>query len=209
MPPANYPPGPDGNTPTGSNSVIGGNVANSDNTYSGGLSFHSPNLVLGASNGTTLTGGFNFDLPLATVAAFTNDALNFAGASNSAAQGGFASIYKGAEAGIIDTEAGASDIAQKAMAGSANTNNAAMTMQNVKPFSMADLSGFVRDTAAPSLPMLTQPRSIAEYQTEQMSNMPNGGMQMSAGQAAASGGASGGSGINWGSIIGTVASFFL
>lgn len=56
----------------------------SDNKYTGGLTFNSPAFQLGAMNGAAINGGLSFDLPLATVAAFNQQALDFTttGASN-------------------------------------------------------------------------------------------------------------------------------
>ena len=60
----------------------------SDNTYAGGIFFAPPAFQLGAANGSQINGGFTFDLPLATVASFTNRALDFS-ANNSANNRGF------------------------------------------------------------------------------------------------------------------------
>lgn len=60
----------------------------SDNKYAGGITFSPPAFQLGAANGTQINGGFTFDLPLATVASFTNRALDFS-ANNSAINRGF------------------------------------------------------------------------------------------------------------------------
>lgn len=57
-------------------------ITGGSNTYAGGINYGSPALLLGASNGAATTGGLSFDLPLATVAAFTNNALQFS-ANNS------------------------------------------------------------------------------------------------------------------------------
>lgn len=60
-------------------------VQGSDNVYSGGLSFGGSPL-----NTSTGAGGFQFDLPLATIAAFNAQALNFTSA-NSAGNKAFVS----------------------------------------------------------------------------------------------------------------------
>lgn len=49
----------------------------SDNQYKGGLTFNSSNFIVGASSGQNINGGFNFDLPLATVAQFNSQSLDF------------------------------------------------------------------------------------------------------------------------------------
>lgn len=61
----------------------------SSNQFSGGLSYQAPIFQLGMSSGT-VGGGFNFDLPLATIAAFNNQALNFL-SQNTANNQGFLS----------------------------------------------------------------------------------------------------------------------
>jgi hypothetical protein len=67
----------------------------SDNNYAGGITYAAQPFILGAANGTAINGGFNFDLPLATVASFTNRALDFS-ANNSKNAMGFVK-------GVIDT----------------------------------------------------------------------------------------------------------
>jgi hypothetical protein len=66
-----------------------------DEHYAGSISYSPTGFILGASNGTAVNGGFNFDLPLATVAAFTNRALDFSAANSKNARS-FVS-------GVIDT----------------------------------------------------------------------------------------------------------
>lgn len=55
----------------------------SEDKYKGGLTFNAPLFSLGGFSGA-LNSGLSFDLPLATIAAFNNQALNFTttGASN-------------------------------------------------------------------------------------------------------------------------------
>lgn len=175
---------------------------NADNQYSGGIAFHSPQLVLGAANGTTLGGGFQFDLPLATVAAMTNDALNFTGNANSAAQAQFSATYAKAGKDYLDTQAGAADIAKFSMGKTEALQQLVMNNPNaVKPFTMGDLADWRQTPGA--LPALSQPKDLGYWQLE---NNKYTQQQQQQQQQAASGG---GGGINWGSIIGTVASFFL
>lgn len=49
----------------------------SDNIYAGGLTFDSASFSAGSYNGAAPGGGLHFDLPLATVAAFNGQAMNF------------------------------------------------------------------------------------------------------------------------------------
>ena len=192
-------------------------MSTSDNQYSGGISFHSPDLVLGAANNTTLTGGFNFDLPLATVAAMTNDALAFTSASNSAAQAQFSNTFTTAGRNYLDTQHGAADVVNASQDRLAASNKAVMSNPNaVKSFTMNDIAPFYQKPG--DLPTLNQPLPIAEYQRQQQQQQlnygyaaPGYGANVAAAASASAAPASGGgsSGVNWGSIIGTVASFFL
>ncbi len=178
----------------------------SDNTYSGGISFHSPNLVLGAANNTTLTGGFNFDLPLATVAAMTNDSLSFAGNANSAAQALFSSTYTTAGKNYLDTQAGAAAIAQKGMDQFTARGDSVLNNPNaVKPIGIDSLKQFMVQPGA--LPTLNQPAPLAQYQLQQQAQQL--AFQGTQQQQAAQQQQTQSSGINWAGIATTIASIFL
>lgn len=72
----------------------------SDNKYEGGLSFHSPSFQLGAMNGSAINGGFNFDLPLATVASFSNGALEFAAQGSTNRFGFLDNVFKTTQSNV-------------------------------------------------------------------------------------------------------------
>lgn len=74
-----------------------------NNTYAGGLSFSTPALQLGATNGATINSGFNFDLPLATVAAFQNRALNFSAKNTSNARGFLSGVLGNTQGAVSDS----------------------------------------------------------------------------------------------------------
>lgn len=100
------------------------------NQYAGGLSFSSPAFVLGAPNGTVINGGFNFDLPLATIAAFNNQALSFTQANTKAAFGFTKGAISQATSGVNQTVAGAQNF----------INNSLGTLSYINEFNQSSLN---------------------------------------------------------------------
>lgn len=84
-------------------------VIASNNNYTGGISFSSTALQLGAQNGAQVNGGFNFDLPLATVAAFTNNALSFSAKNSRQAQSFLGGVIGSTQSAVSDTNQQALD----------------------------------------------------------------------------------------------------
>jgi len=68
-------------------------ILGSDNKYAGGLSYSSPAFTM-SGGGASVNGGLTFDLPLATVAAFGQQALDFA-STNSTNNRGFLNAQLG------------------------------------------------------------------------------------------------------------------
>lgn len=100
------------------------NITSSSEQYSGGISYSAPQLVLSAGQGTAINGGFNFDLPLSTVAAFQNNALNFLAKNNTTNQGFLTGIINTAQ-----TQVGQSNGAALAAVNTANTTLASLQTQ--------------------------------------------------------------------------------
>lgn len=65
---------------------------------SGGLSYTAPSYSYGMT--TSNTGGLNFDLPLASVAAFTNTALNFSADNTQNAQGFLSGVIANSQSAV-------------------------------------------------------------------------------------------------------------
>ena len=70
-------------------------ATNPDNVYSGGLYYTTPSMI-----GGVVQGGFAFDLPLATVAHFNSQGLDFLAANSKNARSFFSGIMTGANAGV-------------------------------------------------------------------------------------------------------------
>ncbi|HKY44760.1 MAG TPA: CFI-box-CTERM domain-containing protein [Pyrinomonadaceae bacterium] len=66
---------------------------------SGSLGYTAPSFNYGATT-QAINGGYSFDLPLATVAAFTNNAMAFAERNTANAQGFFSGVFSNAQAGV-------------------------------------------------------------------------------------------------------------
>lgn len=73
-------------------------------TLQGGISYKPPTFNYGATS-QEITGGFSFDLPLATAAMFTNTALDFSATNTKNAQGFFSGVLARQQASL-DTVAG-------------------------------------------------------------------------------------------------------
>jgi len=84
-------------------------VMDSANQYTGGLSFSSVALQLGAQNGAQVNGGFSFDLPLSTVAMFTNRALDFSAANSRNAQGFLGGVISNTQSNVSQSSQSALD----------------------------------------------------------------------------------------------------
>lgn len=91
----------------------------SDNQYKGGLTFNSSNFIVGASSGQNINGGVNFDLPLATIAQFNNQSLDF---SNNRADSRLNLVSS-----VINR---AQNQADKVVAGNTDYQKNAMNLQN-------------------------------------------------------------------------------
>ena len=74
----------------------------SDNAYRGGITYSTPAFIFG--NTGSINGGYNFDLPLATVAAFNSQGLDFLAANSANARGFFQTIEKSATEGVNRSE---------------------------------------------------------------------------------------------------------
>ncbi len=67
----------------------------------GGISYTAPQINFGTQQ--SINGGFNFDLPLATVAAFTNTALNFSANNSQNALGFLQGVLGTSQANVTRT----------------------------------------------------------------------------------------------------------
>lgn len=84
-------------------------VIASNNNYAGGLSFSPVALQLGAQNGAQVNGGFSFDLPLSTVAMFTNRALDFSAANSRNAQSFLGGVISNTQSNVSNSSQAALD----------------------------------------------------------------------------------------------------
>lgn len=77
----------------------------SDNQYAGGIHFATPAFSMGLYDGSAPNGGLTFDLPLATVAAFNNQALDFSSTSSANRFGFFNNVADKVQAANDKTNA--------------------------------------------------------------------------------------------------------
>lgn len=88
----------------------GGGALAGDNAYSGGITYSTPAYIFGSTG--SVNGGYSFDLPLATVAAFNTQGLNFLAANTENARGFFTTIEESANAGLTRAENNAFSLAR-------------------------------------------------------------------------------------------------
>lgn len=100
-------------------------VINSDNQYNGGITYSTPAFIFG--NTGSVNGGYSFDLPLATVAAFNSQGLDFLAANSKEARGFFTTIERSANQGLRRTENAAFGLASSGL----------RTLQNISAMSIA------------------------------------------------------------------------
>jgi hypothetical protein len=74
----------------------------SDNLYTGGITYSTPAFIFG--NTGSINGGYSFDLPLATVAAFNSQGLDFLAENTKNARGFFTTIQESASNAMSRTE---------------------------------------------------------------------------------------------------------
>lgn len=82
-------------------------ILGSDNHYAGGITFSTPALQLGNFNNAAPNGGFNFDLPLSTVANMNQQALTFASANSAANRNLIGGVFSGAQNSVNATSGAA------------------------------------------------------------------------------------------------------
>lgn len=68
-------------------------------TVLGSIAYTAPSFNYGATS-QAINGGYSFDLPLATVAAFTNNAMSFANQNTANAQGFFSGVFNSGQAAV-------------------------------------------------------------------------------------------------------------
>lgn len=109
---------------------------------SGGLSYTAPAYSYGMT--TSSTGGLNFDLPLASVAAFTNTALNFSADNTQNAQGFLSGVIKGAQDSVSSATSQSFSFQNSALGQLLGLGNNALDVQKyaIKKQSALQLSPF-------------------------------------------------------------------
>ncbi len=80
----------------------------------GGISYTAPSFTYGTTQ--AVNGGFSFDLPLATVQAFTNNALSFSANNSANAQGFLQGVLNSAQSNVNRTADRAYDYQTTALA---------------------------------------------------------------------------------------------
>jgi hypothetical protein len=75
---------------------------NSDNAYRGGITYATPSFIFGGQG--SINGGYAFDLPLATVAAFNNQGLSYLQENSQNARGFFTANQEATSNALARTE---------------------------------------------------------------------------------------------------------
>lgn len=92
----------------------------SDNAYAGGITYSTPSIFLGGSG--SMNGGYSFDLPLATVAAFNNQGLSFLADNSENARGFFNSVFEASNNAMTRTENSAFRLADRGLSAMINVS---------------------------------------------------------------------------------------
>lgn len=99
----------------------------SDNAVAGGITYSTPAFIFGSTG--SVNGGYSFDLPLATVAAFNNQGLDFLAANTQNARGFFLQVEQSASNALQRTENSAFSLARSGLGTLQNIANASIASQ--------------------------------------------------------------------------------